>query len=43
MYFDAGRTERNPLLNAHAWLDAAGVAVIGYPIEGRFAEVAYFI
>jgi hypothetical protein len=30
-------------LDAHAWLDAAGVEVTGYPVPGRFAEIACFV
>jgi hypothetical protein len=30
-------------LDAHAWLDAAGVEVTGYPVAKNFAEVACFI
>jgi hypothetical protein len=25
---------------AHAWLDAAGVEVTGYPVEASFTEIA---
>jgi hypothetical protein len=28
---------------AHAWLDAAGIEVTGYPVESDFTEVACFI
>lgn len=27
-------------LSAHAWLDAAGVEVTGYPVEAQFTEIA---
>jgi len=27
-------------LSAHAWLDAAGVEVTGYPLDQRYAEIA---
>lgn len=27
-------------LSAHAWLDAAGIEVTGYPVEARFTEIA---
>jgi hypothetical protein len=30
-------------LDAHAWLDAAGVKVTGYPIEESLAEIARFV
>jgi hypothetical protein len=29
-------------LRAHAWLDAAGAAVTGYPVAGDFTEIACF-
>jgi hypothetical protein len=28
---------------AHAWLDAAGVEVTGYPVAKTFAEIACFL
>ena len=30
-------------LDAHAWLDAAGVEVTGYPVAEKFAEIACFV
>jgi len=42
MRFGAGRGEEKPL-DAHAWLDAAGVEVTGYPVASRFAEIACFV
>ena len=30
-------------LDAHAWLDAAGVEVTGYPVAEGFAEIACFV
>jgi hypothetical protein len=30
-------------LDAHAWLDAAGVEVPGYPVAENFAEIACFV
>jgi hypothetical protein len=30
-------------LDAPAWLDAAGVEVTGYPVPGKFAEIACFV
>jgi hypothetical protein len=27
-------------IDAHAWLDAAGVEVAGYPVANTFAEIA---
>jgi hypothetical protein len=42
MHFGAARgTEK--LLDAHAWLDAAGVEVTGYPVAESFAEIACFV
>ena len=42
MHFGAAKGARRPL-DAHAWLDAAGVKVTGYPVERRFAEIACFV
>ena len=42
MHFGAGRRDGNDL-DAHAWLDAAGVEVTGYPVDERLAEIACFI
>ena len=30
-------------IDAHAWLDAAGVEVTGYPVEERLTEIACFV
>ena len=30
-------------IDAHAWLDAAGVEVTGYPVASTFAEIACFV
>jgi hypothetical protein len=30
-------------IDAHAWLDAAGVEVTGYPVANTFAEIACFV
>jgi Transglutaminase-like superfamily len=30
-------------LDAHAWLDAAGIAVTGFPVGAEFMEVACFV
>jgi hypothetical protein len=30
-------------LDTHAWLDAAGIEVTGFPVGGQFAEVACFV
>jgi len=42
MHFGAAKGRTRPL-DAHAWLDAAGVEVTGYPIAESFAEVACFV
>jgi hypothetical protein len=34
---------REKAIDAHAWLDAAGVEVTGYPVAGQFAEIACFV
>jgi len=39
MHFGTMRGETLSLA-AHAWLDAAGVEVTGYPVEARFTEIA---
>ncbi len=42
MHFGAAKGTEKPL-DAHAWLDAAGVEVTGYPVAENFAEIACFI
>lgn len=42
MHFGAAMDESKPL-DTHAWLDAAGVEVTGYPLGGRLAEIACFV
>jgi hypothetical protein len=42
MHFGAAKGETKPL-DAHAWLDAAGVEVTGYPVAKNFAEIACFV
>lgn len=42
MHFGAA-TGKEKALDAHAWLDAAGVEVTGYPAAKNFAEIACFI
>jgi hypothetical protein len=42
MHFGAAKGTGKPL-DAHAWLDAAGVKVTGYPVAGNFAEIACFV
>ena len=40
LHFGVARSEGS--LDAHAWVDAAGVEVTGYPVAVRFREVARF-
>jgi hypothetical protein len=42
MHFGARKGHDKPL-DAHAWLDAAGVEVTGYPVAEMFAEIASFV
>jgi hypothetical protein len=42
MHFGAARGTEKPL-HAHAWLDAAGVEVTGYPVAGNFTEISRFV
>ena len=42
MHFGAAKSTEKPL-EAHAWLDAAGVEVTGYPVAAQFAEIACFV
>jgi len=42
MHFGAAKGAGKPL-DAHAWLDAAGVEVTGYPVANKFAEIACFV
>jgi hypothetical protein len=42
MHFGA-RRETNKPLEAHAWLDAAGVEVTGYPVAPHLDEIACFV
>jgi len=42
MHFGAARGQDKPI-DAHAWLDAAGVEVTGYPVAENFAEIACFV
>jgi len=42
MHFGAAKGRDKPL-DAHAWLDAAGVKVTGYPVGSQFAEIACFV
>lgn len=42
LHFGAGRGKDKPL-DAHAWLDAAGVEVTGFPVAKNFAEIGCFV
>jgi len=42
MHFGARSTAEKPI-DAHAWLDAAGVKVTGYPIPSDMGEIACFV
>ena len=42
MHFGAAKGKDKPL-DAHAWLDAAGVEVTGYPVAQGFAEIGCFV
>jgi hypothetical protein len=42
MHFGAGRGTKKPL-EAHAWLDAAGVEVTGYPVAESYVELACIV
>jgi hypothetical protein len=42
LHFGAAKGKDRPF-DAHAWLDAAGVEVTGYPIARQFAEIACFV
>jgi hypothetical protein len=42
LHFGAAKGKDKPI-DAHAWLDAAGVKVTGYPVAAEFAELACFV
>jgi Transglutaminase-like superfamily len=42
LHFGAKMGQDKPIA-AHAWLDAAGVEVTGYPVATTFAEIACFV
>ena len=42
VHFGARRTNEKPI-DAHAWLDAAGVEVTGYPLEPGMTEIGCFV
>jgi hypothetical protein len=41
MHFGAAKQAER--LDTHAWLEAAGVEVTGYPVAAQFAEIACFV
>ena len=42
MHFGAAKGQDKPI-DAHAWLDAAGVKVTGYPVANGFVEIGCFV
>jgi hypothetical protein len=42
LHFGAAKGLEKPI-DAHAWLDAAGIEVTGYPVADQFAEIACFV
>jgi hypothetical protein len=42
LHLGAARGKDRPI-DAHAWLDAAGIEVTGYPVAREFAEIACFV
>jgi Transglutaminase-like superfamily len=42
LHFGAAKGKERPI-DAHAWLDAAGVEVTGYPVAAQFSEIACFV
>jgi len=42
IHFGAAKSEDKPI-DAHAWLDAAGVEVTGYPVAQQFSEIGCFV
>jgi hypothetical protein len=42
LHFGAARGQAKPF-DAHAWLDADGVEVTGYPAAKDFTEIACFV
>jgi len=42
MHFGAARGKEKPI-DAHAWLDAEGVRVTGYPVANGFVEIGCFV
>ena len=42
LHFGAAKGAKRPI-DTHAWLDAAGIEVTGYPVANGFAEIACFV
>jgi len=42
MHFGAAKGAEKPF-DAHAWVDAAGVEVTGYPVAADFVAIACFV
>ncbi len=42
LHFGAAKGKEKPF-DAHAWLDAAGVEVTGFPVAVQFTEIACFV
>jgi hypothetical protein len=42
LHFGASTTHPNKALATHAWLDAGGVEVTGYPVAHEYVELGYF-
>jgi hypothetical protein len=42
LHFGAAKGKEKAI-DAHAWLDAAGVEVTGYPVAAQFSEIACFV
>lgn len=43
MHFGAAKEAGGSTLDAHAWLDAAGIEVTGFPVAESFAEIGCFV
>jgi hypothetical protein len=42
LHFGASKTPGNAAMATHAWLDASGIEVTGYPEANQFVELGYF-
>ena len=43
LHFGAAKGDEEKPLATHAWLDAAGVEVTGYPVAHQFVEIGCFV